>query len=242
MDGRGKARRVRRARALRWGVGCALALSLAACNRSSLPRTQEVPDLPAAPPGPLDLPVRVHLLTSETVPALDATLTDVEVHAIFRAVNQLWSPASIHWSVEDIRRAPAPAQERFREHAATDRSPSRDLLEALLPVDRLLVDGWNVVIGRRLRGPPGIYFHRSGAVLTSEVGPDRRRASPNMVRVLAHELGHALGLHHVRCAAGGNLMAPGCPPLDAGPLDETQVEAARRRAYRSLTSPDPAGR
>ena len=51
-----------------------------------------------------------------------------------------------------------------------------------------------------------------------------------MSRILAHELGHSLGLVHVPCADQGNLMAASCPLGTRTLLDATQITGARLQA------------
>lgn len=204
------------------GVGCGQTEHLDPAPE--LPRSQD------APAGSLELPVRVHLLQSESVEALHSTLTDDEVAQVFAAVNQIWAPAEMSWTVMDIVREPALAQDRFAERARQGQAPDMTFLQELIPLEQISDDGWDLFIGRRVGGAPGVYFGAVPAVLTSEIGPDRKRMSANMTRVLAHELGHAVGLGHISCPEGGNLMSPGGPPLDAGPITALQIETARRSA------------
>jgi hypothetical protein len=46
-------------------------------------------------------------------------------------------------------------------------------------------------------------------------------------RILAHEIGHMLGLSHVSCTAAGNLMAPECPSDNPAGLAGSQIGRAR---------------
>ena len=51
-----------------------------------------------------------------------------------------------------------------------------------------------------------------------------------MARILAHELGHSLGLVHVPCAGQGNLMAAGYTLGTRTLLDVIQITEARLQA------------
>ena len=51
-----------------------------------------------------------------------------------------------------------------------------------------------------------------------------------MARILAHELGHSLGLAHVACTTGGNLMAAGCTLGSRTFLNAIQITRVRLQA------------
>ena len=74
----------------------------------------------------------------------------------------------------------------------------------------------------------GVYLSGVPAVIIAEFDPSGARdlvgSGP---RILAHELGHSLGLVHVPCTAEGNLMAPGCSAGLRTHLTEDQIATAR---------------
>lgn len=176
----------------------------------------------------IELPVRVHLLSSDD-PALDSQLDESEVREIFRRVNEVWDAAGIRWVIESIIEEGAraiPSRERERQ------GPEQVTFVAqAVPRENLTDHMWHVFFVRRMTGAPGIYVGTLPAVIQSEVDP---WGAPGLegvvVRVLAHELGHALNLAHVPCVREGNLMAAGCDSENRIRLTEAQVEVAREQA------------
>lgn len=179
----------------------------------------------------LTLPIRVHVVTSQ-LPSLDARLTDSEIGALMARVNEIWSSGGISWETESIIREPAVGEGLFEMALQGSTSPttSLSLVASVLPRGSRFNGGWDGFIVEDLAsavGAPGVYFPSIPAVVTSVVDP-AGLSDPG--RILAHELGHSLGLPHVPCTAAGNLMAPGCPSQNRTSLTPDQISRARSQA------------
>ena len=119
----------------------------------------------------LTLPVRVHVLRSDLVPALDSTLTDEQVREMFAVANELWQPAAIQWNIESIVRSQAERQLAFRRAVVDDPTGSglgnEENLSEVCPNQDLLEQGWNVCWV--LAMPRGaLYFYPLGTVILGE--------------------------------------------------------------------------
>lgn len=194
-------------------------------------------DSPQEPrPATIELPARTWVLSS-SITTLDGRATDQEVRAIERENNRIWAQAGIRWAVESIRRDSVTREGEELLHRARrsgDTLPS-DFIERFLPLDDLLADRWNVYLVHNLTflDAQGAYIPSIPAVLSSEVAPFTLAPIQPEV-ILAHELGHSLGLGHVPCGQEGNLMA--LPFCDVGTtrLSEDQIRRARRQAERGV--------
>ncbi|MFQ5890995.1 MAG: hypothetical protein ACE5JR_13270 [Gemmatimonadota bacterium] len=205
-----------------------LALIAAGCSgRDGV--TAPVPD------GVLTLDVRVHLLRSDAVPELDATLTDEEVGLLFGEVTAIWQQAEIAWRVESILREEARNAAEFAQ-ALRGEALLLPALLSVLPTEQLTDGGWDVFLIRDLGGRiVGAYLSNLPAVVAPEiVPPSGRDLTGATARAVAHELGHSLGLIHVPCTEAGNLMAQGCAVEDRRGLEPFQIEAAREQAARGM--------
>ncbi len=196
---------------------------LAACGESA----------PTSPEdGAINLEMRLHLLQSSELAALDATLTDDEVGEVIQAVNEVWAQAGVVWHTERIVRERALNPNVFRQ-VLNDRSGnSTSLVAAVLPSENLRPDIWNVFLIRDFGGTiGGVYLPSNRVVVSAELDPlGNRDLSGATARILAHELGHSLGLNHVPCIAAGNLMAAGCPLGTRTQLEPAQIRTTRQQA------------
>ncbi len=191
-------------------------------------------DSAGPPDGPesIELAVRVHLVQSDQLEALNVGLSDGEVAQLMAAVNEVWAEADIHWSLESIVREDARNESLFR-HALTDPTVSPiSVLTSVLTSENLAPDIWNVFMIRDFGGGlGGVYLGIEGVVVSAEIDPSGQRdIDGGMARILAHELGHSLGLVHVPCMALGNLMAARCTLGSRTVLDLTQITGVRLQA------------
>jgi hypothetical protein len=179
----------------------------------------------------ITLDVRVHLLASARSTALTTTLTEAELESLFGRVNEIWSQAGIHWHIESLVHERASNPELFERMLRGETPPDIGSVAAVIPRDDLSEGDWDVFFIRQLVGAAGVYFPGIPAVLQPEVDPPGRRGlDGGLSRILAHELGHSLGLQHVPCSPEGNLMAAGCPGENRTRLTSSQIMAARNQA------------
>ena len=206
----------------------AAVVTLGACSDST--------DAPTGPdtalPETFSLAVRMHLSQSDQLRELNSLLSDAEVTELMTAVNEVWAQADIVWDLESIIREDARNESFFRQ-ALTDPglSPIAVLTSVLTP-DNLGPDIWNVFMIRDFGGMlGGVYLPIEKVVVSTELDPlGQRDIDGGMARILAHELGHSLGLVHVPCTAQGNLMAAGCFQGSRTYLDPAQITRVRQQA------------
>lgn len=182
-------------------------------------------------PETLVLDVRVHLLQSSASESLTTTLSEDEIRRLFDRVDAVWDQAGIQWRIESFILEPAPNGAEF-EAFLRGEAPAGFDLASVIPRQNLTEGRWDVFFIRVLgAGSGGIYFPGIPAVLQPEVDPFGVRGLEGaLTRILAHELGHSLGLGHVPCPPEGNLMAPNCPAPDRTRLRQDQITAARAQA------------
>jgi hypothetical protein len=166
-------------------------------------------------------PVRVHLLTSSSTPALCTTLAKADIERIMGKVNRVWSQAGIGFFVESIVSEEPRAVERTEPPAEED-------LRAMLgymPEASYRADVFNVYYIKRF-SVNGVYLRR--AIFVQDTASLRKvegGIDEPLPRVTSHELGHALGLPHRQ--ATFNLMASGTTGTT---LNAAEIETTRKKA------------
>ena len=192
----------------------------------------EQPATPPTTPPPTALLLRLHVVQSTELDALNARLTDQEAQGLIAAVNQAWFPAGIVWILESVVREDARSESAFREALINQALSPVKVLPTVLAPDNLDTDIWNVFMIRDF-GPTlgGAYLPVHKVVVAAEIDPrGQRDVTGDMAHILAHELGHSLGLAHVPCTEAGNLMAADCPNGSRTYLDPSQITRAQLQA------------
>lgn len=184
------------------------------------------------------LPVRVHILSSERFPQLDAGIGEGQARTLFVDANQVWASADIRWDVSEVVLEDAVETDGFEEmlgEVAQGQDVDPDVLRGILPRDTRVPGEWDVFLIRDLGESPvaGVYFG-AGLLLVNVASRERSPDLELAGRVLAHELGHSLGLPHVPCVSQGNLMAVRCPGDDPTRLELSQITVARRQSLRGV--------
>lgn len=203
-----------------------LVLILQACNSSTDSSDDEIAL------EPLELDVRVHLLTSEESAGLNTIITEEDIPQLFNGVNEVWSQANVRWNVESVITETALNGSQFDRMLRGEIPPSATILRSVIPRDNLTDGKWDVFLIHDFGGfAGGIYFPDIPAVLQPDTDPTGITGfQGGLIRILSHELGHSLSLVHVPCLPSGNLMAPGCPQGVRTRLVDGQIEASRNQA------------
>lgn len=176
----------------------------------------------------ITIPVQVYLYRFAASPALDSSLSEGQVRAMFDQVNAIWSRAGVGWQVSTVVHAEASAADFPAVREGEDRATLRKKLVAASPKDSTKRT-WKVVILREFPVPGGgVYLPETGTIYFAEV----TRGDKTSPTILAHELGHTLGLPHLR--ETGNLMhrAAGARnnPQNTTALTQDQITTALRQA------------
>ncbi|MDB4809846.1 hypothetical protein OAH34_01480 [bacterium] len=179
----------------------------------------------------IHLSVRVFRFQSDEDTRLNCSLSDKEIREQFVAVNDTWKQASIVWEIESIREMKAKKPDLFSRAMMNPRGQLAAALVQNLQDDHLLVGGFNVVIAEDFEKSIGGVFipQADGIVFYAKRGPKGIQTPA----VLAHELGHALGLPHTIFEKGNNLMMGSGPervPTRVKPVTASQIAIARQYA------------
>lgn len=168
----------------------------------------------------LTLPVRVHLMRSQTHDRLQTTLTDGDARAVFEEVNSIWAQAGIRFELGAIATLQAldlPIKRWFVR--------DRDWVKSTIPTSSFSPDAIDVCFVKDM-GPNGFFYGEPVVVCENPDYTKVKNGAKNPVaRVTAHELGHVLGLQHRQDHT--NLMASA---RNGFTLNNQEIKDARKRA------------
>jgi len=188
----------------------------------------------------LVLSIRVHSLVFTDEPEFSSHAAVEDIEAMLAEVNRLWRCSGIRWRLLARAEQFIATQEAGRVGAISRKRDLRRFFGRIAPTQPFALRRrvWNVCLLNRFPiRSTGVYVPEAQTVFCAE---STRFGSPNGV-ILAHELGHMLGLQHVQ--EEGNLMHRDSlrdlhATLDAAsgwarqPLTEQQIARVRRQALR----------
>lgn len=182
------------------------------------------PDLPI-----ITLPVRVHLVQSATIPAMQTTLVEADIRRIFDKVNTVWAQAGIQFEIESIGPTQALALlPEMRMKSEFER------VKLMIPKERLSALALDVCYVKQVK-PNGFYNGVMAVVKdTAKLKEVPGGLDEPLPRVTSHEIGHALGLTHRQDKV--NLMASGTTGFS---LNEAEIAIARAKAQERLANGEP---
>ena len=176
----------------------------------------------------ITLPIRVLRLQSDADERLHCSMSDEEIREQFVTVNQTWDQAKIVWEIESIVDIEAAKPKAFAEAMKNPRGRLANALASNVSKKYLLKGGFNAVFAEDYEKSMGGVFipQQQGLVFYAKKGPKGIQTPA----VLAHELGHALGLPHTIFEKGNNLMMGSGPervPTPTKPITASQIKIAR---------------
>lgn len=172
----------------------------------------------------ITLPVRIHLMQSDSIPAMHTTLVEADVKRIMGQVNTVWSQAGIQFEIESISptsATPMPSEMRMK--------PEFDRVHSMIPKERLSAHAIDICYVKQVQ-PNGFYYGEPIVVKdTASLREVPGGLDEPLPRVTSHEIGHALGLKHRQEVT--NLMQSGTTGFS---LNETEINTARGNAQEYL--------
>ena len=184
-----------------------------------------------ATPQILFLPVKIYCYSFTTAPELNCTLGQSEIKALMDKVNHIWKQAGIQWTIESIVTRTASSHDFPPLMGDESRFEIRERLVSISPKEESRPRLWKIaIIGRYPGRAGGVNIRETHTTYFVERTPRGTKGYP---MVLAHELGHSLGLQHTNLP--GNLMQVG-KPTDMPYLTKEQIEVARVQATKGPAS------
>lgn len=175
------------------------------------------------------LPVRVHLVQSDTMSAMNTTLVEADIRRIFGKVNMVWAQAGIQFEIESI--GPTQALELKPEMRLKSEF---ERVKSMIPKARLSATAIDVCYVKQVN-PNGFYYDEPIVVKdTASLKEVPGGLDEPLPRVTSHEIGHALGLKHRQDTT--NLMQSGTTGFS---LNEDEITTARAKAQERLSKGEP---
>lgn len=187
---------------------------------------EELPLDPPLDPGDkvLEVRVKVYLYSFEAAPEMNTQFSEQEVEDAMAVVNQVWSAAGIHFNVEVVMPLFVSATQFPAGSENLGPQEIKAVMARIAPQESDPMV-WNVAIIRRFNfGAAGLYIGGKSTAYYTDVNS----RNETHYTILAHELGHSLGLPHGEGL--GNLMAPNPNPSEARQLTDEQISIARSQA------------
>lgn len=177
----------------------------------------------------ISLPVRIHLVQSDTIPSMHTTLAESDIRRIFGKVNKVWAQAGIRFEIESVGPTIAIALKPEMES-----KPEFERVHAMIPKERLSPTALDVCYVKQVK-PNGFYYGEPIVVKdTASLREVPGGLDEPLPRVTSHEIGHALGLKHRQDTT--NLMASGTTGFS---LNDAEIAIAREKAQQHLVKAKP---
>lgn len=175
----------------------------------------------------IDIPVSVYLLSFSGADKLSARYSPEGVIRLFDDVNAIWSNWGIACTVKTIEKIHLTEKDiQFPAKGFATRREFRNLMAAWIP-EETLERHWRVYILRQfpVKGS-AVYISEKQAILYGELHIYGERHPV----ILAHELGHSLGLRHVPFPQNLMYAGPDKNPDIPATLSPIQIRQARKQA------------
>jgi len=177
----------------------------------------------------LQLPVDVYRYSFAAAPELDSTYEQENIEMLISEVNDIWAAADIQWTLQSIQDRKISENDFPPLTGNESRTEIRKRFISASPNNHEQ-SVWIMALIHEFPVPAGgLYLPVTKTVYFAE----RTRGGPTRPIILAHELGHSLGLKHNRdssnlmhSAAGGRDM----PTDNATALSTQQITRARAQA------------